>query len=166
MQIKFQKMQQTEHLWVLPLLPMILTPQIKSPIRFPTMPVEHLQSMQATGEVSVADTDLIDYESDQSLEIEVTAESTDGSSTTQVYTINVLDFNEFAITQVTDSDTGANEVSEAALAGTVVGLTAFAEDADLSANVTYYITNDPSGAFEIDETTGVVTVSDYWSSRF
>ena len=104
-----------------------------------------------TGEVSVADTDLIDYESDQSLEIEVTAESTDGSSTTQVYTINVLDFNEFAITQITDSDTSANEVSEAALAGTVVGLTAFAEDADLSANVTYEITNDPSGAFEIDE---------------
>ncbi len=66
---------------------------------------------------------------DQSLEIEVTAESTDGSSTTQVYTIDVLDFNEFAITQVTDSDTGANEVSEAALAGTVVGITAFAEDA-------------------------------------
>ncbi len=75
-----------------------------------------------TGEVSVADTDLIDYESDQSLEIEVTAESTDGSSTTQVYTINVLDFNEFAITQITDSDTSANEVSEAALAGTVVGV--------------------------------------------
>ncbi len=119
-----------------------------------------------TGEVSVADTDLIDYESDQSLEIEVTAESTDGSSTTQVYTINVLDFNEFAITQITDSDTSANEVSEAALAGTVVGLTAFAEDADLSANVTYAITNDPSGAFEIDETSGVVTVSNCRSSRF
>ncbi len=75
-----------------------------------------------TGEVSVADTTLIDYESDQSLDIEVTAESTDGSSTTQVYTINVLDFNEFAITQVTDSDSNANEVSEAALAGTVVGV--------------------------------------------
>ncbi len=75
-----------------------------------------------TGEVSVADTTLIDYESEQSLDIEVTAESTDGSSTTQVYTIDVLDFNEFAITQVTDNDTGANEVSEAALAGTVVGV--------------------------------------------
>ncbi len=112
-----------------------------------------------TGEVSVADTTLIDYESDQSLDIEVTAESTDGSSTTQVYTIDVLDFNEFAITQVTDSDTNANEVSEAALAGTVVGLTAFAEDADLSENVTYAITNDPSGAFEIDEVSGVVTVA-------
>ena len=56
----------------------------------------------------------------------------DGSSTTQVYTINVLDFNEFAITQVTDSDANTNEVSEAALAGAVVGLTAFAEDLDLS----------------------------------
>ena len=119
-----------------------------------------------TGEVSVADTDLIDYESDQSLDIEVTAESTDGSSTTQVYTINVLDFNEFAITQVTDSDTGANEVSEAALAGTVVGLTAFAEDADLSANVSYSITNDPSGAFEIDETYWCCDSSNCWSPRF
>ena len=83
----------------------------------------------------------------------------DGSSTTQVYTINVLDFNEFAITQVTDSDANTNEVSEAALAGTVVGLTAFAEDLDLSPNVTYAITNDPSGAFEIDETSGVVTLA-------
>ena len=67
------------------------------------------------------------------------------------YTIDILDFNEFAITQVTDSDAGTNEVSEAALAGTIVGLTAFAEDLDLSHSVTYAITNDPSGAFAIDE---------------
>ncbi len=131
------------------------------------MPVVRLQSMQRpVKSVSLTPT-LIDYESDQSLDIEVTAESTDGSSTTQVYTINVLDFNEFTITQVTDSDTGANEVSEAALAGTVVGLTAFAEDARfICITSPTAITNDPSGAFEIDERLRCCNVSNNWRARF
>ena len=64
------------------------------------------RSIQTSGVVRVLNTTLIDYESNQSLEIEVTAKPPiDGSSTTQVYTIDVLDYNEFPVGPVTDSDT-------------------------------------------------------------
>ncbi|WP_442506694.1 DUF4347 domain-containing protein [Novipirellula sp. SH528] len=58
---------------------------------------------------------------------------------------------------VTDTDSGANQVDEDAANGTTVGVTAFATDP--SDTVTYSLDDDAGGRFEINSTTGVVTVS-------
>ncbi|MCM2372825.1 DUF4347 domain-containing protein [Aporhodopirellula aestuarii] len=58
---------------------------------------------------------------------------------------------------VTDTDTGANQVDEDSANGTAVGVTAFATDS--SDTVTYSLDDDAGGRFEINSTTGVVTVS-------
>jgi putative methionine-R-sulfoxide reductase with GAF domain len=49
---------------------------------------------------------------------------------TQAVSISINDVNEFATSAVTDTDTNSEVVFENAANGTVVGLTAFAFDAD------------------------------------
>jgi len=61
---------------------------------------------------------------------------------------------------VSDSDTSANAVNESANVGDSVGVTAFADDADVGDNVTYSLSNNPNDAFAIDPVTGEVTVAD------
>ncbi len=63
------------------------------------------------------------------------------------------------ITTLVDSDTGANEVFEDAVVGTVVGVTAFADDPDSGDTVTYELTDNAGGLFAIDANSGVVTVA-------
>src|SRR4029453_7424455 len=76
------------------------------------------------------------------------------------FTIAVNDVNEFAVTTPSDSNAAANAVNENSAVGTVVGVTAFASDADATTNaVTYSLTNDAGGKFAIDAATGVVTVA-------
>ncbi len=58
---------------------------------------------------------------------------------------------------VADTDLGANEVDEDVANGTTVGVTAFAIDP--SDTVSYSLDDDAGGRFEINSTTGVVTVS-------
>ena len=65
--------------------------------------------------------------------ITVRATSTDGSFSTQIFAIAINDVNEFAITPVVDVD-GTNNVDENVAAGTVVGITANASDADATTN--------------------------------
>ena len=113
-----------------------------------------------TGVVTVADATLIDYEGATSHLIEVTATSTDGSTSVQSFNIAVTDDDEFDVSAVSDTDAATNEVSEAAANGAVVGVTAFASDADGSDTVSYSLSNNAGGAFTIDATTGVVTVAD------
>uniref|UniRef100_UPI003A9760F0 cadherin repeat domain-containing protein n=1 Tax=Roseibium sp. TaxID=1936156 RepID=UPI003A9760F0 len=110
-----------------------------------------------TGVVTVAvDADL-DAETLETIDLVVTATSSDGSTSTATFTITIADDNEFAITQVVDSDLTANTVSEAAVAGDTVGIVAFAEDQDSTDDVTYTIAD---ARFEIDAETGVVTVAE------
>ncbi|MHC5112450.1 MAG: DUF2341 domain-containing protein, partial [Planctomycetota bacterium] len=59
---------------------------------------------------------------------------------------------------VRDNDLTANAVNENALDGTTVGITAFADDPNSGDNVTYSLTDTAAGRFEIDASTGVVTV--------
>ncbi len=114
-----------------------------------------------TGVVTVADASLLDYETATSHTITVQATSTDGSTETQDFTIALADdTGEFTISKITDADATKNRVSESTTDGTVVGVTAFASDADGSDTVTYSLTNDAGGRFAIDATTGVVTVAD------
>ena len=113
-----------------------------------------------SGVVSVAVGATIDFETATSHSIEVTAISTDGSTSTQSFTIGVTDDNtEFSVTAVTDTDTNANQVAENATDGTIVGVTAFASDADGSDTVSYSLSDDAGGLFQIDPTSGVVSVA-------
>ncbi|MGN6547112.1 MAG: cadherin domain-containing protein, partial [Aureliella sp.] len=114
----------------------------------------------STGVVTVADGSLLDYESATSHAITVRATSSDGSSSTKVFTIALSDVNEFAISALSDSDAAADTVAENAAVGTAVGVTASASDADGTNNsVTYSLDDDAGGRFAIDASTGVVTVA-------
>ncbi|HBJ36396.1 MAG TPA: hypothetical protein DDZ51_16940 [Planctomycetaceae bacterium] len=92
--------------------------------------------------------------------ITVQATSSDGSSTTQVFSIEINDINEFDVNAISDNNANANTVSEDASIGTVVGITAFAVDADATNNeITYTLDDDAGGLFAINAITGVVTVA-------
>ncbi|MFO1171071.1 MAG: cadherin domain-containing protein [Hyphomicrobiaceae bacterium] len=91
--------------------------------------------------------------------ITVQAASSDGSISTQTFTITIGDVDEFDVGTVTDNNSATNTVAENAAVGTTVGVTARATDADASNNdITYTLTNDAGGLFQIDSVTGVVTV--------
>ncbi len=114
-----------------------------------------------TGEVTVADPSVLDFESSSTMQIEVTATSSDGSSSAQTFNIAISDDNsEFSIGPVSDSDASANSINESANVGDVVGVTALASDADASDTVSYSLSDDAGGAFAIDSVTGEVTVAD------
>ena len=114
----------------------------------------------STGVITVANSTLLNYESATSHSITVLATSADGSTSTQSFTVNLTDANEFNVSPLTDIDGAANSVVENAANGTVVGITANASDADASTNaVTYSLSNSAGGRFTIDSNTGVITVA-------
>ena len=101
----------------------------------------------------------LDYESSVNHTIEVTATSTDSTTSVLSFVIAVLDdTTEFSITQVLDSDAGVNEVEEGSATNTVVGITAQATDADPTDVVSYSLTDTAGGRFKIDSSSGIVTV--------
>ena len=112
-----------------------------------------------SGVVSVAGA--IDREADgPSRNITVRATSADGSSTDQVFTIQIRDVDEFDVGAVSDNDATVNAVDENATAGTAVGITASATDADATTNaITYSLQNNDGGRFAINATSGVVSVA-------
>jgi hypothetical protein len=109
-----------------------------------------------TGVVTVAGQ--LDYESATSHQITVLASSGDGSSSTQTFTIAVTNVNDNPTSTPTDSNSATNTVAENAAIGTAVGITALATDGDAGATVSYSLSNDAGGLFQIDTNTGVVTV--------
>ncbi|MBK6973391.1 MAG: tandem-95 repeat protein [Sterolibacteriaceae bacterium] len=113
-----------------------------------------------SGVVMVADGSLLDYESMAAHTIVVRATSTDGSFSTQSFTNALDDANEFAIGGVTDVNVASNAVDELSPAGTLIGVTAFASDADGSNHaVTYSLDDDAGGVFAIDPASGIITVA-------
>ena len=114
-----------------------------------------------TGVVTVADASQLDYESATSHDIEVTATSSDGSTSTQTYTINITDdTSESSVSSISDANADVSTISESVSNGATVGITAQASDADSTDSVTYSLTDDANGRFTIDANTGVVTVAD------
>ncbi|WP_374764089.1 cadherin domain-containing protein [Yunchengibacter salinarum] len=113
-----------------------------------------------SGAVSVADGASLDFEGAQSHSITVMANSDDGSASSETFTILVTDANEAAISAITDGDPAAENVSEAAENGTLVGFDANATDADGTDSVSFSLTDNAGGAFAIDAQTGVITVAD------
>ncbi|MFN9750435.1 MAG: beta strand repeat-containing protein, partial [Planctomycetota bacterium] len=115
----------------------------------------------STGVVTVANSSLLDREAAASHSITVRATSADGSWSTQTFTINLTDVDEFDVGAVTDSNAAANSVAENSANGTAVGLTASASDADATTNTISYTLDDTAGGrFAINSSTGVVTVAD------
>src|SRR5258706_357087 len=90
--------------------------------------------------------------------MEVTATSADTYTAAQSLSIAINDVTEFAVTTPIDTNAAANAVNENVAAGTVVGVTAFASDADATTNaVTYSLTSNPGNLFAIKSTKGRVT---------
>ncbi|MFZ4289021.1 cadherin domain-containing protein [Variovorax sp. HJSM1_2] len=113
----------------------------------------------ATGVVTVADGSLLDYEGQAQYQITVLATSSDGSSSTLSFTVQLADVNEAPVGAVSDVDPAADSLPENATTGTLVGITAHASDPDGTATVSYSLSNDAGGRFSIDAVTGVVTVA-------
>ncbi len=101
----------------------------------------------------------LDYEALTSHSITVRASSADGSASTQLLTIDVVDVNEFGATPISDTDPVVEQVDENATIGTVVGIQAFSDDADGTDSVSYSLDDNDGGRFTIDSSTGVVTVA-------
>ncbi|GAC1033511.1 retention module-containing protein [Pseudomonas sp. No.21] len=112
-----------------------------------------------TGVVTVADGSKLDYEAATSHNITVKVTSSDGSTNSQVFTINLSNVNDNGVT-LSDSDSATNTVAENAATGTRVGVTALGVDGDAGTSVTYALTDNAGGRFAINATTGVVTVAD------
>ena len=109
----------------------------------------------ATGEITVADGSLLDFESAASHDVTVQVTDAGGLAHTETFTINLGDVNE----RPTDLDLSANSVDENAANGTSVG-TVSVTDPDAGDSASYALTDDAGGRFAIDSTTGEITVAD------
>jgi hypothetical protein len=102
----------------------------------------------------------LDAETTTSHNITVLATSTDTSTSSQSYTISITDIDEFDVITPIDNDGSTNTVAENAATNTIVGITALASDADQSNNtITYSLDNDAGGRFQINSSTGVISVA-------
>lgn len=114
-----------------------------------------------TGVVTVADGTLLNREAAASHAITVRATSTDSSSTTQTYTINLIDVDESDATAITDTNVVVDAVDENTANGTIVGITANSMDDDATTStITFSLNDSAGGRFTINSATGVVTVAD------
>ncbi|MBK8160965.1 MAG: cadherin domain-containing protein [Rhodospirillaceae bacterium] len=111
-----------------------------------------------TGVVTVLNGGLLNYETATSHSITVVATDTGGLSRSESFNISVTNVNE-APALLSDSDTAINAVNENAATGTVVGIAALASDPDADDTLTYSLSDAAGGRFQIDATTGVVTVA-------
>ena len=101
-----------------------------------------------------------DAETEASIDIDVTATSSDLSTSVQTFSIAVTDVNESMVGPVTDSDATADTLAEDATAGNAVGVTGLATDADVGDTVSYSLTaGGDTTRFVIDAGSGIVTVA-------
>lgn len=115
-------------------------------------------AINASGQITVADSSQLDFESASQFLLTVTA--TDNLSPTRsasaIVTINLTDVNEFNPT----INSQTLSVPENAPPGTVVG-TVIASDADTAQHLTFAITGGNAGnTFDIDSSSGIITVAD------
>jgi VCBS repeat-containing protein len=109
----------------------------------------------ATGEITVADGTLLDYESATSHSVTVRVTDAGGLTYDETFTINLTNVNETP----TDLSLSANTVAENASNGTLVG-TVTGTDPDTGDTQTYSLTNTAGGRFAINSATGEITVAD------
>ena len=112
-----------------------------------------------SGVVTVAGA--IDRETVGETQTIVVKASTDLSTSQGSFVINIGDVNEFNVSSPADADLEDNNVFLQAPTGLSAGITALATDSDATNNaVTYSLTDNAGGIFDIDPVTGVVTVGD------
>ncbi|OQW33699.1 MAG: hypothetical protein A4C66_04015, partial [Nitrospira sp. HN-bin3] len=109
----------------------------------------------STGEITVANSSLLDYEAATSHTVTVRVMDGGGLTYDEMFTINLINVNETP----TDLALSSNTVAEMAANGTVVG-TASTTDPDAGDTQTYQLTDDAGGRFAIDSATGEITVMD------
>ncbi len=109
----------------------------------------------ATGQITVADSSLLNYEAATSHSVTVRVTDSGGLTYDKTFTINLTDVNETP-TLISLSN---NTVAENAANGTVVG-TASTTDPDAGDTHTYSLLDSAGGRFTIDSNTGVITVAD------
>src|SRR5204862_212737 len=97
---------------------------------------------------------LLDYETATSHNITVLATSSDGSTNSATFTVNVSNVGDNPVVGPADGNAAANTVAENAANGTAVGITAQASDADAGTTIGYSLSNDAGGRFAINATTG------------
>jgi len=113
--------------------------------------------IDGSGVVSVADESKIDFESSGSHTIEVEASDADGTAATETFTIDVTDA---APNQPSDAmGMPGGSVAEDAANCTGVGIDADAKD-PAGGTVTWTLTDDAGGRFQIDSGSGEVTLAD------
>jgi hypothetical protein len=111
----------------------------------------------SSGVITRSATGTLDFETQSSINLTVTATSSDGSTANQSFTIGVLNSPEpVAFKTPPDADAAVNQIGQNAAAGTAVGITASAGDPDIGSTVTYSL-DDPR--FAINASTGVITRS-------
>jgi hypothetical protein len=100
-----------------------------------------------------------DSDADNLYVVQVRADDGRGGFALQTITVTITPVNEFDVSSISDTDAAADQVAENSAVGTPVGLTAFADDADIPDTVSYSLDDDAGGRFAIDAATGVVTVA-------
>ncbi|CAN7753919.1 Ig-like domain-containing protein [Mesorhizobium sp. LjNodule214] len=109
-----------------------------------------------TGVITRSGTGIIDFETETSITLTVKATSSDRSSATQSYTLNILDSPESVAFNIpADADPDTNRINQDAAEGTNVGVTASATDPDAGSTVSYSLNDN---RFSIS-TNGVITRS-------
>jgi T5SS/PEP-CTERM-associated repeat protein len=114
------------------------------------------------GELRLKQGVVFDFETAEqtSFEIEVTATDSGGISVTKSFTLELVDQNETPSLAVDDDAATPNAVAEDAVGGAYTGITAKAADQDKDDSITYSLSDDADGRFEIDSETGRVTVKE------
>ncbi|MBB3142406.1 hypothetical protein FHR96_003295, partial [Halomonas organivorans] len=110
----------------------------------------------ATGVLSVADASAVDLDTNATFSLDIQADDGTNAPTTSV-TVNVT--NAAPSTPIDADGATGGSVAENAANGTAVGITAAASDPG-GGNVSYALTDDAGGRFQIDAITGVVSVAD------
>ncbi|TIW60419.1 MAG: RTX toxin [Mesorhizobium sp.] len=111
----------------------------------------------SSGVITRSATGTLDFETQSSINLTVTATSSDGSTANKAFTLAVLNSPEpVAFNTPPDADTAVNQIGQNAAAGTAVGITASAKDPDAGSTVTYSIDDT---RFAINASTGIITRS-------
>jgi len=112
---------------------------------------------QSSGTINLTSVADEEDENDETVVVAISSLVNAVESGVQSEIITILD-SDHAISDVSDVDESTNTVSENALASTEVGITALATDEDSDDKVSYELTNDFNGWFQINSETGIVTV--------
>ena len=96
-----------------------------------------------SGVITRSGSGTLDFETQPTVTLTVTAHSSDNSTATRQFTLNLLNSQEpVAFNAQPDADPAANTIAQTASAGTVVGITASARDPDAGDAVSYTVNDN------------------------